>query len=925
MDRSLNLLLLEDSEDDALLVRRQLEDGDFTFALRRIDTERELLASLREEPWDLVIGDYNLPGFSGMNALALVRAHDADLPFIMISGARGEEYAVAAMRLGAGDYITKDNLSRLVPAIHRELAARQERRALRAADQALTDRNRRLHLLFVLAERLLAARAPLAAATAAYETIADELQLQAYFNFLLQPDGSLHLDSWAGVPERAARLIGRLKSGEAVCGQVAQEQTAQHVPEIQNSDDPRVKFLRHHGLRAYFCSPLSIEGRLLGTLSFGTRSRDRFAEEELEFMQTVVRFVALADERLRTARELQNSEERFRQLADAMPQLVWTAETNGTIDYYNRRHEEFSGFAQSPDGNWVWTPVLHPDDLRPTMEAWAEAVRTGNVYQIAHRVQGRDGRFRWHLSRAVPVCDDQGEICKWYGTATDIDDLKRTETELRRSEEQFRAFFENAAVGTSEVDLAGRILRVNDRFCRISGFDREELLGKNLHTLTHPDHLEAELEGFRSLTEGEKTIFEMEKIYVRKDGTHIWVHESTGMMVNPEGHPERLAGIIQDITERKRVEEDREFILAELDATIQSMASGVLIYDAQGGIRRMNPAAERMLRYPPDMKRRPFFDRKGSLRLETPEGNPYPLEKHPALRALHGQTTFSEVIIYHPPGAREPLYVTVSAAPIRTKDGSLLGAVSTMTDITALHDLQQEREIILHTISHDLRTPLTVVLGHAELLGSSCQAEDSQTHVEAILQGGERMNTMIEDLVEAARLEGGEIDLRKETVALESFFPDFLRQAAPALDTSRIALDIPPDSPPIAADPARLERILINLLSNALKYSPEDRPVQVRARTQNGAVLLAVRDEGQGIDPRDLPHIFKRFYRPRAGRKAGGVGLGLYITHSLVQAHGGRISVESTPGQGSTFSFTLPVAEPAAEDRPPGGAKSSGE
>jgi PAS domain S-box-containing protein len=449
---------------------------------------------------------------------------------------------------------------------------------------------------------------------------------------------------------------------------------------------------------------------------------------------------------------------------------------------------------------------------------------------------------------------------------------------------------------------------MNEPFSRITGYSQKELLGSNLHELTHPNHLEEEMQGFAALIQGEKAIFEIEKIYIRKDGSHIWVYESTGVIFDPEGRPERLVGIIQDINDRKQVEFERERLLAELDATIQAMVDGVVIYDPQANIRRMNPAAEEIFRYSPEILSKPFVDRKATLRPETADGLPYPLEEHPTLRALRGETVHAEIIVYHPPGAERPFWVTLSAAPMRSKDGRLLGAVSTLTDITALHDLQQEREVILHTISHDLRTPLTGVLGHAEMLATGCQDEHSHIHIEAILQGGERMNTMIEDLVEAARMEGGEIALRKEPVELERFLQDFLQQAAPAMDASRIILDILPGLPPVTADPARLERIFINLLSNALKYSPETSPVQVRAQAQDGAVLIEVRDAGQGIDPRDLPHIFERFHRPRSGRKAGGVGLGLYITHSLVQAHGGYMAVESAPGQGSTFSFTLPMA-----------------
>jgi signal transduction histidine kinase len=178
----------------------------------------------------------------------------------------------------------------------------------------------------------------------------------------------------------------------------------------------------------------------------------------------------------------------------------------------------------------------------------------------------------------------------------------------------------------------------------------------------------------------------------------------------------------------------------------------------------MNPAAQKMFRLSPDHGTLPLAGRIALLRAETPDGHPVPPDRFPAARALQGETVLSEIIVYHPPGDERSLWGAVSAAPIRSPEGKILGAVSTVTDVTALHDLQQENEIYVHTISHDLRTPLTVVMGHAELLETACPSEDSQVHVEAILKGAERMETMIENLVEAARLEGGNITLEKEPV-----------------------------------------------------------------------------------------------------------------------------------------------------------------
>lgn len=178
----------------------------------------------------------------------------------------------------------------------------------------------------------------------------------------------------------------------------------------------------------------------------------------------------------------------------------------------------------------------------------------------------------------------------------------------------------------------------------------------------------------------------------------------------------------------------------------------------------------------------------------------------------------------------------------------------------------------------------------------------------AVLRGTQRMNVMIQDLVDAARLEGGQLVLQRRPLPLRAYLDDLLTRASTTLDVSRIVLEVPEQLPRVSADDDRLERIFTNLLSNALKYSPADRPVIVGARVVDGDVEVSVRDFGSGISAEDLSHLFERFFRV-AGTQQEGIGLGLYITKHLVEAHGGHIRVDSTPGVGSTFAFTLPTAE----------------
>ncbi len=349
----------------------------------------------------------------------------------------------------------------------------------------------------------------------------------------------------------------------------------------------------------------------------------------------------------------------------------------------------------------------------------------------------------------------------------------------------------------------------------------------------------------------------------------------------------------------------------ELDATLDAMGDGLIIYDAQGRILRMNPMAEVLLGFRREDYPLPPAQRWGRQRVTTPEGAVLEDAQIPVLKVLRGERVEGQILAFHP-RAEQTVWVSVSAAPIR-REGELIGIVATFTDITPLRQLQQEHEPYVHTISHDLRTPLTVIQGHAELLQEALEGAGlegiPQLNVRAILASTRQMNAMMEDLVSIARLESGKYEISAEPVQLAEFIAEMLARLEVILNGRRVRTDIPRDLPPLLADREALERNLNNLLTNAVKYSPPQSPIDINARRRDGEVCISVIDRGRGIDPEDQPHLFERFYRGTKAPREGGLGLGLYITRTLVEAQGGKIWVESEPGRGSTFSFTLPVFE----------------
>lgn len=497
----------------------------------------------------------------------------------------------------------------------------------------------------------------------------------------------------------------------------------------------------------------------------------------------------------------------------------------------------------------------------------------------------------------------------------------QTETRRMASEAQARevtTILETLPVGIFILNKVGGIVSANAASCRVWGGPIPEIANVDEYQLFRGWRADSgtpvvpeEWAAAKVMKQGSNTLNDEIDI-LRFDGTRGTILNSATPLRNKAGQITGGIWVMQDITERKQIEAERERLLAEYDATLNSAADGLVVFDPAGNLVRVNLAMARMFHYSEDDAGKPLADLFAMLTYETPDGQPFPPDALPLARALRGEQVFNVILVAHPP-AQPPVWLSSSAAPILTDDGARLGAVVSFADISIVHALQEQQKVMLQTVSHDLRTPMAVIKGNAELVNSQIQQQGGdemiQQNLAAIDRSVKRMDVMIQDLVDVTRLESGQFLLECVTVNLSRYLDDLLHQVRMVLDISRIQVEIPDDLPPVSADCARLERILVNLLSNALKYSNPDTPVRVRARLQDNTAVFAIIDQGKGIPPKVIPHLFERFYRVPSERKAEGIGLGLYITRVLVEAHGGQIRVESTVDKGSVFSFTLPVAK----------------
>jgi PAS domain S-box-containing protein len=354
----------------------------------------------------------------------------------------------------------------------------------------------------------------------------------------------------------------------------------------------------------------------------------------------------------------------------------------------------------------------------------------------------------------------------------------------------------------------------------------------------------------------------------------------------------------------------------ESEAVIQASASGILVTDAHGRVVDMNPALERLTGWTLRQARgQPCCDVVGCGHDDTQkDGGMFeicPLH----VGARQGDRAFGEHEIQTRDGRSVP--VEASYGLIRDEEGQLARIVIVFRDISRQAELNRLRAEIIANVSHELRTPLALIKGYAgTLLSPDIDLDEEKTRrfLRNVGDSADHLGRMIDDLLCASRIETKQLGLQPQAFNLAAQIHDSLAWFRPHASDHHLAADLSSGALVVWADPGRVHQVLINLLTNAAKYSPPSSTIIVQARLLRDSprAVVHVIDTGSGIAPEHLSRIFDRFYLAEQSQKS--VGLGLYICKGLVEAMGGEIWVVSELGEGSTFSFTLPV--PASDGTP---------
>ena len=492
---------------------------------------------------------------------------------------------------------------------------------------------------------------------------------------------------------------------------------------------------------------------------------------------------------------------------------------------------------------------------------------------------------------------------------------RKAEERLRESEKLLRAIINNSPATIFLKDIEGRFLLVNRRVEDIFQLPRQQLIGKSAHDLYPPETADALRRHDRKVLESRAPLAREETL-LQKDGEHTYL-SVTFPLLDEGGTPYALGDISTDITDRKKAERALRLSLREtaesrekIRAIFRSVTEGLIVTDDQHRLVMINRAAETLL----------GTDAAAVLKqpIEAAIGNA-PLLGHLQSALTHPTREAQFDFELPAKGAERPRFIRARTAALRDNAGRASGVITILLDLTRERELDRMKTEFISTAAHELRTPLTGILGFAELLltGDDLTQDSRRRYTEHIVSQARALSRIVGDLLDISRIESGQpLPMNKGPCDLAQLVRELVAAYREQSPRHRFEVALQEAPVPLIADADKIREVLENILQNAVRYSPEGGVIRITGEGGEAFYRLAVADQGIGMSADEVARIFDKFYRANASTTAqGGLGLGMSIVKQIVEAHGGRIWVESEAGRGTVVQFLLPCSSQEVEAR----------
>lgn len=542
-------------------------------------------------------------------------------------------------------------------------------------------------------------------------------------------------------------------------------------------------------------------------------------------------------------REVQEREEQFRTLANAIPQLAWMADETGYIFWYNRGWYSYSGTTPEQMEGWGWQTIHDPHVLPRVLERWKASLASGEAFEMEFPLRAASGDFRMFLTRVNPIRNSAGHIVRWFGTNTDIEDLKRTREALSESVSTLATLNKLGQAISGELNLDTLVQTITDTATRLAGAE----FGALFYNVTNDQGQSYTLYSLSGAPRAAFAQFPMP----RRTQIFAPTFDGTGVVRS------------DDITKDPRYGKNSPH---------SGMPPGHLPVRSYLAVPVVSRSQEVL----------------GGLFFGHPKAGVFSDKAEDLVRGLAAQAA-----------------IAIDNAQLYQRS---LDAI-------------RIREQFLSIASHELKTPLTSLKLQVQIrqrtLGKGEVERFAPDKLPQLFAEDEkqfnRILRLVEDMLDTSRIQAGKLSLSLEPVDLHAIVRESVDRFSDVIEGSRCAVTVAGSSVIGEWDRYRMEQVVINLLTNAIKYGA-GRPVVIEVRPSGNAALLTIRDHGMGIAPQDQERIFAQFERAPGSRGVAGLGLGLYIVKHLVDLHGGRVWVESEVGKGAAFSVELPLKPAMASE-----------
>ena len=593
----------------------------------------------------------------------------------------------------------------------------------------------------------------------------------------------------------------------------------------------------------------------------------------------------------------QTSERTNRTILETIPDLLLHLRSDGTIlEQIQSKRSNPNNFL--PISSNI-SEILPPDLLIKQLQVIQQAIATKELQVYEHQFL-KNHCISYEEIRVQSLNDQEVLVI-----VRDISDRKQAEEKLRKTTDRLAISLKSGAIGSWEWDLVNNIGLWDERMYELYGIDKKSNSLSEceiLATALHPDDRNSVETLLQQAILGEAE-YDTEFRIVHSDSSIHFIKCYGVVVRDDQGNPQSMIGVNFDISDRKQAEAEGKEFNRRWRSALDKIQMIVIQLDLDGNVQYINP----------------FFLKISGFSPEEVIGKHWITHFVSSEHQLSLETIFQEILeeinneyyvnsILTKSG--EERIISWHNSVLKDKQGQSMGVISIGEDITEKHRLEQIKSEFLSIVSHELKTPLTTIQASLSLLSEKIidpASEDGEMIITLATDGVDRLVRLVNDIFDAERLQSGTFQIKKSDCHTQKIMTDAIAQVQELAKQANIKIHLSPNSYSLHADSDRLVQVLINLLGNAIKFSPPSSTIDVSVEQQTSYLLFTVRDRGRGIPSHKLEIIFERFKQIDSSdvRDKEGAGLGLAISKEIVEQHGGKIWVESSVGKGSNFYFTL--------------------